>query len=90
MYNIFPVQCAKLKETIAGVRTKLANKDNETAQSLREAVSQMQQQSLKLFEAAYKKMAAANNPSGGSAGGSTPEGQTVNEDQAKKEKEGKE
>uniref|UniRef100_A0A914W249 Uncharacterized protein n=1 Tax=Plectus sambesii TaxID=2011161 RepID=A0A914W249_9BILA len=85
-------ECAKLKETIAGVREKLANKENESAQALREAVSQMQQQSLKLFEAAYKKMAASNSPGAGTSSSSntTEEGQTVNEgEEAKKEKDGK-
>jgi len=37
------------------VRTVLSNRDNETAESIRTATTELQQASLKLFEMAYKK-----------------------------------
>lgn len=45
-----------LKAEIEKVRTVLANKDNETAESIKEAAGGMQKASLKLFEMAYKKV----------------------------------
>jgi len=49
----------ELKKEVETVREKLNNKDNiESAEELREAFQQLQQRSLKLFEVAYKKMAA--------------------------------
>lgn len=42
----------KLRE----LREKLANKDNETAESIRQSTHETQQASLKLFEMAYKKV----------------------------------
>jgi molecular chaperone DnaK len=38
------------------VKKVLANKDNETADSIRAASGDMQKASLKLFEIAYKKV----------------------------------
>lgn len=49
-------QLTKIKEGVSKLREKLANKDNETAQSIKEAADEVQRQSLKLFEAAYKKV----------------------------------
>ncbi|KXJ28181.1 Stress-70 protein, mitochondrial [Exaiptasia diaphana] len=54
----------KLKEEIAKVREVLANKENETGETIRQAYSELQQKSLKLFEMAYKKMAADRESSG--------------------------
>ncbi|KAL3864883.1 hypothetical protein ACJMK2_006530 [Sinanodonta woodiana] len=48
----------KLKEQIAQVRQLLANKDKESPETIKKAVSDLQQASLKLFEIAYKKMAS--------------------------------
>ena len=45
-----------MKEEIAKLREKLANRDQETAESIREAFGEMQKASLKLFELAYKKV----------------------------------
>ncbi len=50
------LQYTKLKEGAAKLREKLTNKDNESAQSLKEAADEFQKQSLKLFETAYKKV----------------------------------
>ena len=45
-----------MKEEITKLREKLANRDQETAESIREAFGEMQKASLKLFELAYKKV----------------------------------
>jgi molecular chaperone DnaK len=49
---------AKMKEKITEVRDKLADKDNMDGETIKATVSELQQSSLKLFEMAYKKMAA--------------------------------
>lgn len=49
-------QCTKLKEEITKVRDLLANKDSETGENIKQAASNLQQSSLKLFEMAYKKV----------------------------------
>merc|ERR1712136_401367 len=48
----------QIKEEIVKVREMIANKDNLTVDEIRESFSSLQQKSLKLFEMAYKKMAA--------------------------------
>lgn len=45
-----------LREQIANLRTKLENKENESAESIRTATNSLQSASLKLFEMAYKKV----------------------------------
>merc|ERR1711970_1313038 len=55
---------AKMKEKIAEVRVKLENKDSMDPEEIKAAVNELQQSSLKLFEMAYKKMAADNASSG--------------------------
>jgi len=50
-----------IKEEIENLRKKLADKDNLKAAEVRELIGQLQNKSLKLFEAAYKKMAEQNN-----------------------------
>lgn len=49
-------QVEKLNTQIAALRETLANKDNETADSIRTKLNELQQSSLKLFEMAYKKV----------------------------------
>merc|ERR1712198_813168 len=51
-------ESTKLKEHIEKVKGILANKENETAESIKTATNDLQQASLKLFEMAYKKMAS--------------------------------
>ncbi|GIY15527.1 stress-70 protein, mitochondrial [Caerostris extrusa] len=46
-----------IKKRIEEVRQLIANKDQESPETLRKATQELQQSSLKLFEAAYKKMA---------------------------------
>lgn len=43
------------------MREVLARKDSETAESIRQAYSELQQKSLKLFEMAYKKVMSSFN-----------------------------
>ena len=45
-----------MKENIAKLREKIANKENETPESIRESFGELQKLSLKLFELAYKKV----------------------------------
>ena len=56
-------ECERLKEKIAVVRDLLAKKDEVSGDAITEATTELQQQSLKLFETAYKKMAADRSSS---------------------------
>ena len=60
---------AKMKEKIQEVRDKLQDKENMDPEDIKKTVSDLQQSSLKLFEMAYKKMAAEKD-SGSSSGSS--------------------
>ena len=51
-----------MKETIEQLKQKLANREGLKADEVRDGVAQLQKQSLKLFEAAYRKMAEKNSP----------------------------
>merc|ERR1719428_2404780 len=57
-----------MKEKITDVRDKLADKDNMDPEEIKKTVSDLQQSSLKLFEMAYKKMAADKDSSSSSSG----------------------
>ncbi|OUC39595.1 chaperone protein DnaK [Trichinella nativa] len=46
----------KLRKEIGEVRDLLSRKDSETVETIRQKTTQLQQASLKLFEAAYKKV----------------------------------
>ena len=48
-----------LRENIAKLKEKIANKENETPESIRESFGELQKASLKLFELAYKKVFSA-------------------------------
>merc|ERR1712029_882489 len=61
---------AKMKEKITEVRDKLADKDNMDGEQIKATVSELQQSSLKLFEMAYKNM-AADKDSGSSSDSSS-------------------
>jgi len=71
---------AKMKEKIAEVRTKLENKESMEPEAIKEAVNDLQQSSLKLFEMAYKKMAADNASSSGSSSSSDSSSEQKKED----------
>lgn len=53
----------------------LEKRDELKATEVREAVGEIQKMSLKLFEAAYKKMAAENQQQSGGSGSSGSEGE---------------
>jgi len=77
-------ECTKLREHIQKVKELLNNKDEEDPENIRVATSDLQQASLKLFEMAYKKMAAEREGSGSSSSSSES---TEGESTEKKEKE---
>jgi molecular chaperone DnaK len=60
-------ECDSLKVKIEEVRKILANKENESPETIRTSTNDLQQASLKLFEMAYKKMAADREGSSGSS-----------------------
>jgi len=72
---------AKIKAQITEVREKLADKENMTGEEIKKTVSDLQQSSLKLFEMAYKKMAAEREGGGSGSGSSekTEEGKQAEE-----------
>lgn len=74
-------ECEKLKVEITKVRELLSNKDNSDPEEIRKATTALQQSSLKLFEMAYKKMAAERD----SSGSSSSEQQSQEEPKDKKE-----
>ena len=49
-----------IKQELEKLRQVLADKDNHSNEQIREAFSNVQQKSLKLFEMAYNKMAQEN------------------------------
>jgi len=64
---------AKMKEKIQEVRDKLQDKENMDPEDIKKTVSDLQQSSLKLFEMAYKKMAADKDSSSGGSSGESSE-----------------
>ncbi|KAL3279735.1 hypothetical protein HHI36_017244 [Cryptolaemus montrouzieri] len=64
-------ECEKLKVEIEKVKELLGQKDSADPEEIRKATSTLQQSSLKLFEMAYKKMAADRETSSGSSSGSS-------------------
>merc|ERR1711992_65430 len=72
---------SKMKDQIKEVRDKLANKDSMDPEEIKKTVNELQQQSLKLFEMAYKKMASER-----SSGDSSSSGEQKSEDK-KEEKQ---
>jgi len=75
---------AKMKDQIKEVREKLANKDNMDPEEIKKTVNDLQQQSLKLFEMAYKKMASER---GGDSGSSSSSEQKSDDSDKKEEKQ---
>jgi len=79
-------ECDKLQEQIAQVREVVAKKDDTSPEDIRKLTSSLQQASLKLFEMAYKKMAAEREGSSGGSGESgSQQSETSDEKQEKKE-----
>ncbi|KAH1005125.1 hypothetical protein HUJ04_006166 [Dendroctonus ponderosae] len=63
-------ECSKLREEISKVKELLAKKEEGDPEEIRKATGELQKSSLKLFEMAYKKMAAERE---GSSSQQTPE-----------------
>jgi len=80
-------ECDKLKEEITKVRELLAKKDDADPEEVRKTTASLQQSSLKLFEMAYKKMAAERE---GSSTGSSSSSSSSSSEQTSEEKEKKE
>lgn len=80
-------ECEKLKQHITEVKDVLAKKDEEPIENIKEATNKLQQASLKLFEMAYKKMAADRESQSG--GGSSEEKQEAPQPEEKQKKEDK-
>merc|ERR1712079_466698 len=72
---------SKMKDQITEVRDALTNKDSMDPEEIKKTVNDLQQQSLKLFEMAYKKMASER-----SGGESSSSGEQKSEDK-KEEKQ---
>lgn len=64
-------ECENLKKLIDNLRSVIANKEEADPEEIRKATSELQQSSLKLFEIAYKKMAAEREGSSGSSSSSS-------------------
>ncbi|KAK9509241.1 hypothetical protein O3M35_006596 [Rhynocoris fuscipes] len=75
-------ECEKLKGQISKVREMLAKKDEVDPEEMRKTVAELQQSSLKLFELAYKKMAAQRESSSSSSSEEKP----AEDEKAKEEK----
>ncbi|GAB6024506.1 Stress-70 protein, mitochondrial [Chamberlinius hualienensis] len=75
-------ECTKLRESISKVKDLLTRKDSETAETIKKSTSDLQQASLKLFEMAYKKMAAERESS---SAGSQMSSDNPTSDESKKE-----
>jgi len=69
---------AKMREKITEVRDKLADKESMDPEAIKATVNELQQSSLKLFEMAYKKMAADRD--GGSSSSSEENKEDKKED----------
>lgn len=79
-------ECDKLKEQITKVREVLGNKENETPENIKKVTNELQQSSLKLFEMAYKKMAAERESSQGSSKSSSSSSSESSESSEKEQK----
>jgi len=62
-------ECASLKEKITALRGVLERREEESPEAINEATNDLQQASLKLFEMAYKKMAADREGGSSSSAG---------------------
>ena len=72
-----------MRDDISKLRARLADKDKESSESIRQATSELQQTSLKLFEAAYKKMSAER---GGSSSSSSSDSSNQQQQQSQDSK----
>ncbi|XP_065216791.1 heat shock 70 kDa protein cognate 5 [Planococcus citri] len=76
----------KLSKLIDELKNVISNKEEADPEQVRKATSELQQSSLKLFEIAYRKMAAEREGSSGSSDSSSSSSSSgTSEEQAKKE-----
>ncbi|XP_058805917.1 heat shock 70 kDa protein cognate 5 [Phymastichus coffea] len=75
-------ECDKLREQVAKMRETLTKKDEMDPEEIKKQTNELQQASLKLFEMAYKKMAAEREGNQQQ----TQEQQTESEEKKKEEK----
>nr|QDA02045.1 heat shock 70 kDa protein cognate 5 [Artemia franciscana] len=68
-------ECTKLKEEVEKLREVLANKEDKDPEEIRKSMNTLQQSSLKLFEMAYKKMAAEREGQSQSQSSQSQEGE---------------
>nr|XP_042913214.1 stress-70 protein, mitochondrial-like [Parasteatoda tepidariorum] len=78
-------EVTNIKTKISEVRQLITNKDQESPETIRKAMQELQQSSLKLFEAAYKKMANERQSSSGSE--STTDSTTDEKEEKEKKEE---
>jgi molecular chaperone DnaK len=78
-----------LNEEIEKLKQKLADRDNVKAAEVKELLDSVQKQSLKLFEAAYKKMAAQNAQQNQGTSEQSTESQQPESDESKKSESSK-
>lgn len=78
-------EVSKIRDMISDVRNKLANKDSMEGEEIKKVVNELQQSSLKLFEMAYKKMAADRENAGSSSSSSSSSSESTED--SKKEKQ---
>jgi len=74
----------KLKDDITKLKEMIANKENHSPEDIKTASDEFQKDSLKLFEIAYKKMAAERESSGGNSSSSSDS--TSSSEQTEEEK----
>ncbi|XP_051167769.1 heat shock 70 kDa protein cognate 5-like [Leptopilina boulardi] len=73
-------ECEKLKEMLTKMRETLAKKDETDPEEIKKQVNELQQASLKLFEMAYKKMAAEREGGQSQSQNSETEGEAENKE----------
>ncbi|OQR66597.1 stress-70 protein, partial [Tropilaelaps mercedesae] len=76
-------EAAQLLEKVAKVRDMLAKKDEYTSEQIKEFTQDLQQQSLKLFEVAYKKMAEEKSRNSDSGSGTSNTGDAEHKEEEK-------
>ncbi|CAL1274807.1 unnamed protein product [Larinioides sclopetarius] len=78
-------EVTNIKKRIEEVRQLISNKDQESPETLRKATQELQQSSLKLFEAAYKKMANERQGSQSSSESTSESSSETTDEKEKKE-----
>lgn len=80
-------EVANIKNKINEVRQLIANKDQESPETMRKATQELQQASLKLFEAAYKKMANERQDASSESSDSTSSSSSSEETEKEKKED---